>query len=148
MLSGRNMLVRLRGMNLAHVDNIVEAQDDLKPLELSYLARKSSYDNQMRALVLATFCREMESIVGLSLSSSFEAMSERICIPRAHFSLVSPYVIDNMYSRSIAHSHKITCLSGWLPTWARSTGLVRPSGFSEEICFSGAEHSIRPLEHH
>jgi hypothetical protein len=44
--------------------------------------------------------------------------------------------------------YNITCLSGWLPTWARSTGLVRPSGFSEEIYFSGAEHSIRPLEHH
>lgn len=33
---------------------VVEAQDDLKPLELSYVARKSSYDAQMRALVLAS----------------------------------------------------------------------------------------------
>ena len=53
-LSNRSMLVRLRGMNLAHVDKIVEAQDDLKPLELAYVACKRSYDAQRRALVLAT----------------------------------------------------------------------------------------------
>ena len=61
-LSDRSMLVRLRGMNLAHVDKVVEEQDDLKPLELSYVARKSSYDAQMRALVLASLCRERESM--------------------------------------------------------------------------------------
>ena len=64
-LSDRSMLVRLRGMNLAHVDKVVEAQDDLTPLELSYVARKSSYDAQMRALVLATLQRNGKYIGGL-----------------------------------------------------------------------------------
>ena len=49
-LSDRSMLPRLRGMNLAHI-KVLEAQDDLKPLELAYVACKSSYDAQMKALV-------------------------------------------------------------------------------------------------
>ena len=82
-LSDRSMLVRLRGMNLAHVDKIVEAQDDLKPLELAYVACKSSYDAQMKALVGTRYLVEKWRVLAyLSSSSRSVAMSERIEVPR------------------------------------------------------------------